>query len=223
MTALIDRIKPLWASNQSNEPVTAPTLERTVRSAVQDDLADYNHLVMEYQDLIYNQAYRLLGDHQAAEDAAQEAFILAYFKFHTFNGGSLRAWLLRIVTNLCYDEMRRQKRSQTVPLEPLDGYGEEIESPIWLADPAETPEEAAERSELRDRIQKSLNKLPPDHRIVLVLVDLQGLDYAEAAAVIGCPMGTLKSRLARARSHLRAELRGPLQKIKYPYISNSTL
>lgn len=208
MTAQIDLISPLWTSQPDSGQGPASNVEKTERGPAVEGLDNFNQIVLQYQDFVYNQAYRLLDDHQAAEDAAQEAFILAYTKFHSYRGGSLRAWLLRIVTNLCYDEMRRRRSRLIVPLEPLDDYGEEIESPDWLADPAETPEEAAQSWELRERIRKSIVKLPLKNRAALVLVDLQGLDYAEAAAVMGIPIGTVKSRLARARSHLRADLHG---------------
>jgi RNA polymerase sigma-70 factor (ECF subfamily) len=116
--------------------------------------------------------------------------------------------LLRIVTNACYDELRRRKRKPTTSLEPLDDSGNEIESPHWIADPGELPEENVVRAELGKAIQNCLEKLPVDFRVVMVLVDVQGMDYLEAADVIGKPLGTVKSRLARARSRMRDCLQG---------------
>jgi RNA polymerase sigma-70 factor (ECF subfamily) len=179
-----------------------------IRAAREGDLNAFNRLVLEYQDLIYNQAYRVLGEPLAADDATQEAFISAYRNLRSYRGGSFRAWLLRIVTNACYDELRRRKRRPTTPLEPLDDAGEEIESPTWMEDPAESPEEAAERSELARAIQDCINELPAEFRAVVALVDVQGMDYAEAADAINKPLGTVKSRLARARAHLRDCLQG---------------
>ncbi len=150
----------------------------------------------------------MMGEQQGAEDATQEAFISAFRKLGSYRGGSFKAWLLRIVTNACYDELRRQKRRPEAPLEPLTGEDEEIESPSWLADPSESPEEEAERSELNKAIQNCLGGLPDEFRLVVILVDLQGLDYAEAAGAIGKPLGTVKSRLARARVRLRECLQG---------------
>jgi RNA polymerase sigma factor (sigma-70 family) len=172
------------------------------------DLDSYNRLVLAYQDLVYNQAYRMVGSREVAEDATQDAFISAYRNLSSYRGGSFKAWLLRIVTNACYDEMRRQKRRPTTPLEPLDSDDEEVESPRWLADPAETPEEAAERAELNRALQHCLGDLPEEFRAVVILVDVQGLDYGEASQVIGKPLGTVKSRLARARLRLRDCLQG---------------
>jgi RNA polymerase sigma-70 factor (ECF subfamily) len=158
--------------------------------------------------MVFNQAYRMMSEQEAAEDAAQDAFIIAYRKLASYRGGSFKAWLLRIVTNLCYDELRRRKRRPTTPLEPLDHDDEEIESPRWLSDPSETPEEMAERAELAQALQNCLNDLPPEFRAIVALVDIQGLDYSEAAQAIGSPLGTVKSRLARARMRMRDCLQG---------------
>jgi RNA polymerase sigma-70 factor, ECF subfamily len=95
-----------------------------------------------------------------------------------------------------------------VPLQPYDDYDEEIESPEWLEDPGESPEENLVRSELSAAIQNCLDDLENDFRVVVVLVDIQGMDYAEAAAVIESPLGTIKSRLARARTRLQDCLHG---------------
>ncbi len=171
--------------------------------AQEGDLDAFNRLVLTYQDLAYHCAYRIMGESDAAEDATQEAFLSAFRKLHTFRGGSFRAWLLRIVTNRCYDDLRYRRRRPVADLHPTDHHGEEIESPRWLADPGETPEERAARLELNRAIQHCLQNLPPAFRTVAILVDVQGMDYEEAAQVIGKPLGTVKSRLSRARARLR--------------------
>lgn len=174
-----------------------------IQDSQRGNLDAFNRLVLAYQDMVYNQAYRVMGETTAAEDATQEAFISAYRKIRSFRGGSFKAWLLRIVTNACYDELRRRKRRPTTPLEPADDYDEEIESPHWIADPGESPEDFAARIEMGEAIQECLDNLSLDFRTVVILVDIQGMDYAEAAEVIGKPLGTIKSRLARARKGLR--------------------
>ena len=179
-----------------------------IQAARHGDLDAYNRLVLAYQDVVYHQAYRLISEPEAAEDAAQDAFIAAYRHLGDYRGGSFKAWLLRIVTNICYDELRRRKRRPTTPLEPLDEDEEEIESPRWLADPGESPEESAERGELAQALQHCLELLPDDFRAAVVLVDLQGLDYSAASHAMGKPLGTVKSRLARARLRLRDCLQG---------------
>lgn len=179
-----------------------------IQAAVKGDLDSFNRLVLAYQDILYSQAYRMMGEPEAAEDAAQDAFISAYRKLDTYRGGSFKAWLLRIVTNICYDELRRRKRRPTTPLEPVDTDLEEIESPRWLADPGESPEDHAERMEVARALENCLKDLPPEFRAVVSLVDIQGMDYTEASEAIGSPLGTVKSRLARARMRMRECLNG---------------
>ena len=180
-----------------------------IRAAQSGDLNAFNRLVLAYQEMLLNQAYRMTGEVDAAEDATQEAFISAYQHIRSFRGGSFKAWLLRIVTNACYDELRRRKRRPVVPLEPVgQENNEEIESARWLVDPGESPEEATERSELGQALQRCLNELPPEFRAIVILVDIQGLDYRDAAQVVETPLGTVKSRLARARLRLRDCLQG---------------
>jgi RNA polymerase sigma-70 factor (ECF subfamily) len=179
-----------------------------VQSAQSGDLDSFNTLILHYQDRVFNTALRILGDEDIAQDAAQEAFISAFRSISTFRGGSFKAWLLRTVTNACYDELRRQKRRPTTPLEPETNDGEEMDSPRWLADPNMTPSEQFEADELEHAIQHCLDTLPTDFRTVVVLADLQGMDYSEVATAARVPLGTIKSRLARARLRLRECLRG---------------
>ena len=179
-----------------------------IRAARAGDLDSFNHLVSAYQDMVYNQAFRMMGEVEAAADATQEAFIAVYRNLAAYRGGSFRAWLMRIVTNACYDELRRRKRRPTTPLEPVDDSGDDVESPYWMADRSTSPEETVEREELNLAIQYCLDGLPMDFRTVVVLVDMQGLDYIEAAQAVDKPVGTIKSRLARARLKLRDCLQG---------------
>ena len=179
-----------------------------IQAARGGDLDAFNRLVLAYQDLIYSHAYRMVGEEESADDATQITFISAYNHLGSFRGGSFKAWLLRIVTNACYDELRRRKRRPTVPLEPLDDTGEEVESARWMVDPTDQPEEQVQRVEIQNAIQHCLDNLPDDFRSAVIMVDVQGLDYSEAAEAIGKPIGTIKSRLARARFRLRDCLNG---------------
>ena len=115
---------------------------------------------------------------------------------------------MRTVTNACYDELRRKKRRPTTPLEPDTSDGDEMDSPRWLADKSMSPEQKLEADELEHAIQHCLDALPSDFRTVVVLADIQGLDYAEVANATRVPLGTIKSRLARARLRLRECLQG---------------
>ena len=173
-----------------------------IHSAQRGDLEAFNRLVLAYQDALFNTALRILGDEPAASDATQEAFISAFRSLASYRGGSFRAWLLRTVTNACYDELRRRQRRPSTPLEPASD-NEEVETPHWLADPTPTPEEQVDQAELEHAIQHCLDNLPADFRAVVVLADIQGLDYSEVAAALQKPLGTIKSRLARARLKLR--------------------
>jgi len=178
-------------------------------AAVEGDLNSFNRLVVTYQEMAFNLAYRMLNDEDAAADATQTAFISAYKNLRAYRGGSFRAWVMRMVTNTCYDELRRRHRRPTVPLEPVNAEDdEEIESPAWLADDSPSPEDQMENKELEKAISHCIQGLPEDFRAVVVLIDVQGLDYAEVSVAIGKPLGTIKSRLARARMRLRDCLSG---------------
>jgi len=174
------------------------------QAAKDGDLNAFNRLVLEYQDLAFNVAFRLLCDEDAAADALQEAVISAYRSLESYRGGSFKSWLLRMVTNKCYDELRRRKRRPTIALEPTDPESdEEIESPTWLADDSPSPEDQVAELDLEKAVQDCINHLPEDFRAVVIMVDMQSMDYQEASDIIGKPLGTVKSRLARARLKLR--------------------
>ena len=179
-----------------------------IRNAQQGDLDAFNRLVLAYQDLLYNTALRILGDEDLAADATQDSFISAFRNITAYRGGSFKGWLMRTVTNACYDELRRKKRRPSVPLEPTNDEDEQIESPRWMADPSMSPEQKLEANELEHAIQHCLAALPVDFRAVVVLADIQGLDYAEVAGADRVPLGTIKSRLSRARMRLRECLQG---------------
>jgi RNA polymerase sigma-70 factor (ECF subfamily) len=180
--------------------------ETLVLAAIRGDLEAFNQLVLTYQDLAYQQAYWLLGDSDSAADATQDSFIKAFQALHSFRGSSFRGWLLRIVTNSAYDILRRSHRHPTQPLIPEDEDGEPVESPPWLADPATSVPQAVEQRELSEEVRVLMDQLPKTYRDVLMLVDLYELDYAEAAEALHVPLGTVKSRLARARLQMRYKL-----------------
>jgi RNA polymerase sigma-70 factor, ECF subfamily len=168
----------------------------------------FNALILHYQDSVFNTALRILGDEDMAADAAQDAFISAFRSIKSFRGGSFKAWLMRTVTNACYDELRRRKRRPTTPLEPDTDDGEEMDSQRWLADTNMTPDQVAEADELEHAIQHCLDNLPLDFKTVVVMADIQGMDYIEVASAVHVPLGTVKSRLARARLRLQECLQG---------------
>jgi RNA polymerase sigma-70 factor, ECF subfamily len=177
-----------------------------IQAAQRGDLDAFNQLVLRYQNLLFGIALRLLNDEDVASDAVQEALISAFRRFHTFRGDSLRSWLARVVVNACYDEMRKKRRQHSMPLEQYNAEGNEIETSYWLVDAQADPELQFETTELEGAIQRSLNKLPSIYRLMLVLVDIEGLSYEEAAMAAHIPVGTVKSRLARARLQMQKSL-----------------
>jgi RNA polymerase sigma-70 factor, ECF subfamily len=166
------------------------------------DLATYNRLVLENQDAAYNLACYLLGDPDLAEDATQKAFIKAYLQLHQYKGPSFRAWLLAIVRNACYDELRKIKSRPALSLESLDTEDTGWAEWLSLSHDEPGPEEFTECRERDQAVRSALLSLNEAFRSVIVLVDLHGLDYQEASQALGVPIGTIKSRLARARRQL---------------------
>jgi len=177
-----------------------------IKQAQKGDVGAYNTLVLHYQNDVYNVAYRIMGEPAAAADASQEAFISAYKALRRFRGGSFKSWLLRIVTNACYDELRRRKRR---PQSSLDQIVENYEStPLLVSESEMGPEESRQWTEMVEAISRCLDDLPDEQRVVTVLRDVEGYDYSEIAEIMASTLGTVKSRLSRARAKLRECLQG---------------
>lgn len=173
----------------------------TIQKAQTGDLAAFNQLVMAYQGTAYNVAYRVTGNGEAASDACQDAFLKAYKSIDQYHGGSFKSWILRIVTNTCYDQLRYKKRRPATSLDDMTENPEEHST--VLVSSSEAPEDSVLRGELSDLIQIGINRLPEDQRVVVVLSDVQGMAYQEIADIIDQPLGTVKSRLSRGRRRLR--------------------
>ncbi len=169
-----------------------------IQAARRGDVESFNRLVLSYQDMVYNVAYRIMGDRDAAADAAQEAFISAFRNLHQFQGERFKPWLIRIVTNACYDELRRRHRRPASSLEDLY-EGDEFPA----ANHDDSPEQVAQRHELNSAIQDCISALPDNQRVIVVLVDVEGYPYQDIVTIVGAPLGTVKSRLSRARTQLR--------------------
>ena len=173
-----------------------------IASAQRGHLPAFNQLILHYQSLAYNVAYRILADPDSASDATQDGFIKAFSRIGQYRGGSFKAWLLRIITNTCYDMLRARRRRPTSSLDKED-EDSDPEHDDTLQDTAERPDEYVMRQELAGTIQAAISQLPPDQRTVLVLCDVEGLDYQEIAEATGAALGTVKSRLSRARARVR--------------------
>lgn len=181
--------------------------ERQWVSAAKDgDVEAFNQLVRMYEGRVYGLAYRMLGDSDSAADVAQDTFISAFKAIKRFREGSFAAWLLRIATNACYDVLRAQKRRRTTSMDQLlagddDSPGEQFEDQSLPLD------QHMINRELQAAIQAGLATLPEDQRAVLIMCDIQGFAYEEIAAATDTQLGTVKSRLSRARAKLRNYLK----------------
>lgn len=162
------------------------------------DLPAFNRLVEAYQDQVFSVAMRLARNRAVAEDVTQEAFISAFRNIRSYRGGSFRSWLVRIVTNATYDHFRSARRRSA---ESIDADIVTFET--RLVSPEESPEAAAERAALGAQINAGLDSIPDDQRLAVVLVDVEGFSYEEAAETMQVSLGTVKSRVARGRSRLR--------------------
>lgn len=186
--------------------------QELVAKSRRGDREAFNRLVERHQQGAYAVALRMLGDPDVAADVTQDAFFSAYRAIGSFKGASFRAWLYRIVSNGCYDYWRAQKRRPATSLEAtLEGerdgevgqQGGDMHLPTTLIDVSADPEYVALRTEMIERIQRALLKLPAEQRLAVILSDIQGLSYDEIARVMETSLGTVKSRIARGRGHLR--------------------
>ena len=185
------------------------------------DVQAFNLLVERYQNRLYGLSYRMLNDADAAADATQDSFLSAFRNIRRYRGGSFVAWLLRIATNTCYDQLRARKRR---PQTSLDAFDPELDdTPRQFTDLGEAPDERTMRDELAREIERQLQTLPDDQRLAVVLSDIQGYSYEEISTATGWPLGTVKSRLSRGRMHLRDALRaGELLPAQYRLPSGDT-
>ncbi|MFN7209260.1 MAG: RNA polymerase sigma factor [Aggregatilineales bacterium] len=178
-----------------------------IAQARRGDVQAFNGLVLRYQSAMYNLAFRLLGDPDLAADVTQDAFIAAFRGLSQFRSSNFRAWLARIVTNACYDALRRRRRAPASLDAIAEGRADSADQPALLSDPDESPEQLAMRQALSEAIQDCLNALPPSFRTVAILRDMQDFSYDEIALALNLSLGTVKSRLSRARHKLRDCLR----------------
>ena len=187
--------------------------QQMIGRAAAGELDAFNQLVLIYQNLAYSVAYRTLQDQDAAADAVQESLIKAFRSLQSFQGGSFKSWIIRIVVNTCYDSLRSRRRRATDSIDDFAGDGEYAPQ---LEDPAEAPEAYAQRMELSALIERGIGDLPPEQRLALTLCDVHGYAYEEISEMTGMPMGTVKSRINRARAKLRDYL------LQYPELLPST-
>jgi len=171
--------------------------------AMGGDVDAFNRLVVIHQNAVYGFAMSLTRQHALADDVTQETFISAFRSISKMRGGNFRAWLLRIARNKAYDHFRRQNRRR-------ESSVDEEDAPFLatLTDDNPSPHAVAVNSELREALEHCVGGLSDEHREVIVLIDVQGESYDDASAVCGVNIGTVKSRLNRARRRVRDCLKG---------------
>lgn len=177
-----------------------------IEKAKNGDSAAFEKLIQLYEKKVYNIALRMSRNHDDALDISQDVFIRVYRSLSGFKEeSSFSTWLFRITTNICIDHLRKRERSQkTVSLYRTDEDGEEFELPI--VDPEASPELHYDRREMTETLRSCVDELPPDQREIIVLRDINGLSYEEIAQVLDCNLGTVKSRINRARNRLQMNL-----------------
>ena len=176
--------------------------QELVSQARAGDTAAFEQLMLDNQDRVYTLCLRMTGDREDALDLAQETFLNAWRGLSSFQGNSsFSTWVYRLASNACIDFLRKRKRRQQgeAPLS-LDDDEAPLPQP---ADPRGTPEDELERRELRRAVERGLQALPEHHRQVLIMRELSGLSYQEIGAVLNLDLGTVKSRIARARMALK--------------------
>lgn len=172
----------------------------------QGDRDAFNILVQTYQRQVINLAYGMLSDTEDATDAAQEVFIKVYRNIDRFEGkSSLSTWIYRITSNVCKDFLRKRTRTiQSISI--YESSEDDDDRPMEIKDSSPTPQEHMEITETQREVRKALDELPEEYKSVIVMYDLEGLSYDEISNVLQCPVGTIKSRLNRARKALKKNL-----------------
>ncbi|MEW6661484.1 MAG: RNA polymerase sigma factor [Bacillota bacterium] len=174
-----------------------------IKQSKQGDVQAFECLVLQYQRQVYSVAYRFMGNHEDASDLAQEAFVRAFQSISKFREeASFKTWIHHIVANVCRDELRRRNRHPVSSLnEPV--FMEDSEVYRQTADWSMAPDRLYEHKETQVYLHNLINSLSPEFRMVVVMRELQGFSYEEIAAIMDCSLGTVKSRLSRARQALR--------------------
>ena len=186
---------------QRGDQMTREEELRTVESVLGGDVNAFEPLVLSYEKNVYNLALRMVKNPEDASDMAQEAFIRAYNSLASFRGESkFSVWLYRIVSNVCLDFLRSRSRHPTVSLSVENDEGEETE--LDIPDESQSPEALLERRLTRDSVRRGLDALSEEYRQILLLREIQGLSYDEIAETLSMELGTVKSRIFRARKKL---------------------
>ena len=182
-----------------------------IRAFMNGDRPAFDSLVIAHRDRVFNLCYRLLGDYQEANDSAQETFLKAYRSIHRFRFESaFSTWLYRIALNTCKNRLKSSEYRQRKRMVSIQNPGRTGNDATFseIHDNGNSPGNQVERKEKMRRVQEAINALPQDQKMVVTLRDIQGFSYDEIADMTGLNLGTVKSKLSRARFVLREKLRG---------------
>lgn len=177
-----------------------------IRRSQEGDLDAFEQLILQYEKRVYTIAYKYMSNHEDASDMAQEALIKAYRSIASFRGeAAFGTWIGRITANCCLDELRKRKNMQLMSLEETLELDEGNVKKEFCA-PVATPEEYALRQETLQYMQSLIDELKEENRIVIILRELEGYSYEEIARILNCSLGTVKSRISRARAYLKERI-----------------
>jgi RNA polymerase sigma-70 factor (ECF subfamily) len=202
-----DAVNRLPREEQPSEVTPAPVDEaELVKRARKGDLGAYDELVQRYQERIYATVYHMTANHEDANDLAQEAFIKGFQALKSFKGGSsFYTWVYRIAVNKTINFLKQRKNRSQMSLNDLDFNAEHDPDLVALISD-KTPRREAGLTELQEKLNEGMQKLSEPHRLVVTLHDVQGLSHEEIAKIMGCNIGTVRSRLFYARQQLQGFL-----------------
>lgn len=189
-----------------------------LEKAKKGDVEAFEELIAGYQKRVFNIALKMIGNHEDASELAQETFIRVFKSIGKFKEESLfSTWIYRIATNICLDELRRRKGRKEVSLDE-DIKLENGDVSRQIEDTGPSPEAIAERNELRRKVNDAIGLLTEEHRLVIIMRDIQGFSYEEIAKITGCPEGTVKSRINRARQSLKQLLKDRVELLNEEHV-----
>lgn len=188
----------------------AATEWELIKKSKSGDYIAFEELVHKYENKVYTVAYRFMGNHADACDLAQEAFIKVYQSLPRFRGdASFMTWIYHITANTCRDELRRRQNKHTLSLD--DDSDDSVALKLMVASDDPGPEELIESMELGEQVQQCLNTLTEEYRLILIMREIQGFSYNEIANALEISLGTVKSRLSRARAAFKEKMSAILE------------
>ncbi len=183
-------------------PFAALDDSRVVQAFLDGDAQAFTELVVRYQTRLLNFIYRTIGDRERAEDLVQEAFVRVYRHLHRFDQSrKFSTWIYTIASNLAKNELRNRSRNPLVLFQTIKKEWEADHRPLQFEDTSSRPDDLYRKRHLKELVEWSVAQLPEHHRVVFVLRELEGKSYEEIAEIAGCNLGTVKSRLNRARNN----------------------